>query len=142
VLARQEAIFGEREPGVYPGEHRPAVHLVIGQAALHQQVGGSEVMDEQFRQLARATLDRDMITVQILPFEAGAHAASADGSVEILQFSEAEGLGLIHIGGIGGGVSLEGGDDLAAYMQAFDQLRAFALSPEQSGLLLRAMAGD
>jgi hypothetical protein len=37
---------------------------------------------------------------------------------------------------------LERPDDLAAYARAFDQLRAFALPPAQSALLLRGMAGD
>ena len=47
----------------------------------------------------------------------------------------------MHLGGIGGGVCLEGQGDLAAYAEAFDQLRAFALSPAQSALLLRGLAG-
>ena len=40
VIARQRAILGEP---------RPDVHLMIGQAALHQQVGGPQVMNEQLR---------------------------------------------------------------------------------------------
>ena len=47
----------------------------------------------------------------------------------------------MHLGGIGGGVCLEGQDDLGAYTGAFEQLRACALSPAQSALLLRGMAG-
>lgn len=131
VLARQQAILGER---------RPEVHLVIGQAALHQQVGSQEVMDEQLTLLARAAADSGDVTVQVLPFESGAHAATGDGSLAILQFAEAQGLGLVHLGGIGGGVCLEGQNDIAAYMRVFEQLRAFALSPAQSALLLRGMA--
>jgi hypothetical protein len=46
------------------------------------------------------------------------------------------------VGGIVGGTCLEGHDDLTAYAGAFDQLRAFALSPAQSALLLRGLAGD
>ena len=47
------------------------------------------------------------------------------------------GLGVVHVGGISGGVCLEDADDLTAYAEVFDQLRAFALSPAQSALLLR-----
>jgi hypothetical protein len=47
----------------------------------------------------------------------------------------------VHLGGIAGGVCLEGRGDLVAYAEAFDQLRAFALSPVQSALLLRGLAG-
>ena len=98
-------------------------------------------MDEQLARLADAA-DSGAVTVQVLPFESGAHAAAGDGSLAILQFTEAPGLGIVHLGGIGGGVCLEGQDDLAAYTRVFEQLRAFALSPAQSALLLRGLAGD
>jgi transcriptional regulator with XRE-family HTH domain len=133
VLVRQQAVLGEG---------RPAVRVVIGEAALHQRVGSEAVMDEQLAQLAQVAADSGAVTVQVLPFESGAHAASGDGSLAILQFIEAPELGLVHLGGIGGGVCLEGQDDLAAYTRVFEQLRAFALSPAQSALLLRGMAGD
>ncbi len=134
VPARQQAILG--------GEDRPEVRLIIGQAALHQQVGSEAVMDEQLTVLARAAADSGTVTVQVLPFDCGAHVAAGDGSLAILQVGEVPGLGLVHLGGIGGGVCLEGPGDLANYAQAFEQLRAFALSPAQSALLLRGMVGD
>ena len=141
LLARQEAVLGDRQPGMYPGVRRPTVHVVIGQAALHQHVGSTVVMDEQLRLLTRMAGDSGTVTVQVLPFDSGAHAAAGDGSMEILQVGGGEGLGLVHIGGIGGGASLEGEADLAAHLEAFDQLRAFAHSPAQSALLLRGITG-
>jgi transcriptional regulator with XRE-family HTH domain len=132
VLVRQQAVLGQG---------RPSVRVVIGEAALHQRVGSEAVMDEQLAQLAQVAADSGAVTVQVLPFESGAHAAAGDGSLAILQFIEAPELGLVHLGGIGGGVCLEGQDDLAAYTRVFEQLRAFALSPAQSALLLRGMAG-
>jgi transcriptional regulator with XRE-family HTH domain len=131
VLVRQQAVLGEGWR---------AVRVVIGEAALHQRVGSEAVMDEQLARLADAA-DSGAVTVQVLPFESGAHAAAGDGSLAILQFIEAPEMGIVHVGGIGGGVCLEGGDDLAAYARVFEQLRAFALSPVQSALLLRGMAG-
>jgi transcriptional regulator with XRE-family HTH domain len=134
VLARQQAVLG--------GEHSAAVHLVIGAAALHQEAGSAQVMEEQLRLLARAASGRGRLTVQLLPFDSGAHAAAGDGSVEILQFAGAPDQGLVHVGGIAGGVCLEGQGDQAAYAHAFGQLRAFALSPAQSALLLQGLTGD
>jgi len=133
VAARQSAIL--EEGGA-------EVRLIIGQAALHQQVGSAAVMDEQLRALARTAADSGSVTVQVLPFDSGAHAAAGEGSVSILQFERAPGLGLVHLGGIGGGVCLEGQSDLGVYAGAFEQLRAFAQGPAQSALLLRGMAGD
>jgi transcriptional regulator with XRE-family HTH domain len=132
IVARQQAILNK--PGL-------ELHLVIGEAALHQQVGTPEVMQHQLAMLAQAAGDSGAITVQVMPFEAGAHAAAGDGSLALLQFDGALGMGLVHLGGIGGGVCLEGQDDLNAYAAAFDQLQAFALRPAQSALLLRGMVG-
>jgi len=131
VLARQQAILGE---------HKPDTHLVIGQAALHQQVGSPAIMNEQLKHLAQVAGDSGTVTLQLLPFEAGAHPAAGEGSLAILQFPGTPGLGIVHRGGIGGGTCLEDRDDLAAYAEAFDQLRAFADTPAQSALLLRGLA--
>ena len=97
-------------------------------------------MDEQLAMLARAAGTAARSPCRSCRSSRGAHAAAGDGSLAILQFDGAPGLGLVHLGGIGGGVCLEGQDDLDAYAQAFDQLRAFALSPAQSALLLRGLA--
>lgn len=76
-----------------------------------------------------------------LPAYTGTLAPAGVGSLAIAQLPGRPELGLVHLGGIGGGVCLEGQDDLAAYTRVLEQLRAFALSPAQSALLLRGMAG-
>jgi transcriptional regulator with XRE-family HTH domain len=131
VLVRQQAVLGKGWP---------TVRLVIGEAALHQRVGSKAVMEEQLAHLAHVAADSGAVTVHVLPFDSGAHAAAGDGSLAILRFIEEPGLGLVHLGGIGGGVCLEGQGDVAAYTRVFEQLQAFALSPAQSALLLRGMA--
>jgi hypothetical protein len=98
-------------------------------------------MDEQMSALAEAAGYNGSVTVQILPFDAGAHAAAGDGSLSILEFAGIPGLGIAHLGGISGGVCLEAHDDLGACAGAFDQLRAFALGSKRSEFLLRGLAG-
>jgi transcriptional regulator with XRE-family HTH domain len=132
VAARQRAVL--REGG-------PEVRLIVGQAALHQRVGSAAVMDEQLQALSRVAGDSGSVTVQVLPFESGAHAAAGEGSVSILRFDQTPGLVLVHLGGIGGGVCLEGQADLGTYAGVFEQVRAFAQGPARSALLLRGMAG-
>jgi transcriptional regulator with XRE-family HTH domain len=131
TLARERAILGER---------RPDIHLIVGEAALRQQVGGKAVMEGQFRELARIGSGSDATTVQVLPFRSGAHAAAAVGSLAILRFAEAPGLGVVHLGGAGGGVCLEGQEDLAAYARVFEGLRVSSLSPAQSALMIQGLA--
>lgn len=115
--------------------------MIIGEAALEQRVGSASVMGEQLRALARLAAGSEAVTMQILPFDAGAHVATGDGSLAILQFDQSPDLGLVHLGGICGGVCLEGRDDLGAYVRAFDRLRGCAQSPARSAMLLRGKAG-
>jgi transcriptional regulator with XRE-family HTH domain len=130
MLARQKAILGDR---------KPEIQVIIGEAALRQEVGGREVMQGQLGLLAGISGDSGSITVQILPFSSGAHAAAGVGSLAMLQFAEAPGLGLVHVGGATGGVCLESQEDLAAHARVFEQLRVFALSPAESALHLRGL---
>ena len=132
MLARQKAILGERKPDI---------HVIIGEAALHQEVGGPEVMEGQLGLLAGVSGDSGTVTVQVLPFSSGAHAAAGVGSLAMLRLRpEVPGLGVVHLGGAGGGVCLESQEDLAVHARVFEQLQTFALSPAQSALLLRGLA--
>lgn len=52
----------------------PRVHMVLGEAALHRRVGGSTVLVSQLERLVEmARLPH--ITLQVLPFSVGEHAA-------------------------------------------------------------------
>lgn len=64
----------------------PRVWAIVDEAALHRLVGGSEVMREQLQRLAEVSV-LPWITLQILPFEAGAHwgVTGAFKSLEIGQ---------------------------------------------------------
>lgn len=132
VKTRQQVIL---DPG------GPEVHVIIGQAALHQQVGSRAVMDEQLRALASIPADSGSLTVQIVTFDSGVHAAAGEGSVSILRFGQTPRLGLVHLGGISGGVCLENPADLETYTGVFEHLRAFAQGPQKSALLLQGLAG-
>jgi transcriptional regulator with XRE-family HTH domain len=133
-LARQRGVLAER---------KPRLEFVIGEAALHQTVGRAEVMRTQLARLA-GLADRAAtgLSLQVLPFTAGANAAAANGSMTILRFANPPGLGVIHVPALCGGVSLEGREDVARYIRAFAHLRTAALTPAASARLLRAMARD
>jgi transcriptional regulator with XRE-family HTH domain len=143
-LTRQRVVLAERSP---------RLEFVIAEAALHQVVGGAGVMRPQLARLAGlASASRTSgtpgaggasLSLQVLPFAAGAYAAGS-GSMTILRFADTPGLGVVHLPGTGvsGGISLEDPTDLARYIRAFAQLRAAALTPAASAVLLRDMARD
>ncbi len=111
--------------------------VVIGEAALRQVVGGPEVMAAQLARLAELATDFPGITLQVLPFSAGAHAAGGSASLTILRFAEAPSLGVVYLEGLSGGVYLEGQTDIANYVRAFTLLRSSALTVAETARMLR-----
>jgi transcriptional regulator with XRE-family HTH domain len=141
-LVRQAVVLGERSAHL---------EVVLAEGAVRQMVGGPEVMRRQLRRLANlgaggrgtgrgGTGAVGDVTVQVLPFGTGAHAVAGTGAATILRFASMPGLGVVHLDGLAGGASLEGRDALTRYGRAFALLRAAALSPADSGALLRDMA--
>jgi len=61
------------------GDRQTELAVVIGEAALHQVVGGTRVMRAQLARLAEMSGTYSKITIQILPFAAGAPPSAATG---------------------------------------------------------------
>lgn len=135
TLIRQRIVLGERHP---------RTELVLGEGVLHQSVGGAGVMRAQLARLAAVAEHGPGagITLRVLPFSAGAHAAAGCGGMAVLRFADTPGIGVIHLDALSGGVSLDGPDEVARYMCAFAQLRLAALTPAASARLVGAMARD
>jgi len=110
--------------------------VILGEAALRQAVGGPGVMAGQISHLVRMIDDFPTLTVQVLPFSAGAYAAAGSAPLAILRFPDTPSLGVVYLETLSGGVYLESQDDVARYTRAFALLRASALSPAESARLL------
>jgi transcriptional regulator with XRE-family HTH domain len=110
--------------------------VILGEAALHQAVGGPGVMAGQISHLVRLADDFPGLTLQVLPFTAGAHAAAGSASLAILRFPDAPSLGVVYLEALSGGVYLESQEDVARYIRAFALLRAAAFSAADSARLL------
>jgi transcriptional regulator with XRE-family HTH domain len=138
---REDAVAAtsERQAAVLGSGVRLAA--VIGEAALHQQVGGPEVMAAQLAHLAGLASEFPNITVQVLPFSAGAHAAAASASLAILRFPDAPSLGVVYLEALTGGMYLESQQDVARYIRAFALLSSSALTVAESSRLLGEMSG-
>jgi transcriptional regulator with XRE-family HTH domain len=132
---RRHAVLAGRSTGEVP-----RLAVILGEGALHQAVGGPEILAGQIAHLARLSGESADITIQVLPFSAGAHAAAGAGSLTIMRFAQAPGLGIVHLEALPGGVYLEGHQDVARYMRAFALLRASALSVADSARLLRGLS--
>jgi transcriptional regulator with XRE-family HTH domain len=107
--------------------------LILDEATVRRLVGGPIIMRRQLEHLVKASAWSN-VALQILPFEAGAHAGM-DGPFAILQFE----LGDPDVActeGAGGIVYLEKDREVRACAEVFDRLRASALSPEASVALI------
>jgi transcriptional regulator with XRE-family HTH domain len=131
MLTRQQLILKER---------RTELAVVIGEAALHQVVGGTAVMRAQLARLAEMNGAHPQITIQILPFAAGAPPAGVNGPLSILRFADAQNLGVVHLPGPYGGICLDSPPDVASHARAFTLLKGSALTPASTAQLLRNMA--
>ncbi|MGH3254975.1 MAG: helix-turn-helix domain-containing protein [Streptosporangiaceae bacterium] len=129
---RRQVVLGGRSP--------VRLGVILGEGALHQAVGGLDVLAGQLAHLVKLAGDYPAVTIQVLPFSAGAHAAAGSGSLAILRFPDAPSLGVVYLEALSGGVYLEDQADVARYVRAFALLRAAALSPAESVRLLRNLS--
>ncbi|NUK70467.1 helix-turn-helix domain-containing protein [Streptomyces lunaelactis] len=114
-------------------EEPPHIWAVIDEAVIRRMVGGRDVMRDQLS-LLLTRADEPQVTVQILPFAAGAHAAAV-GSFVILGGPTPE-LDVVYVDIIGGGLFMEKPQELERYKLAFEYLRAQALGIDASAALL------
>ena len=105
-------------------EEPPHIWAVVDEAVIRRTVGGHDIMREQLRHLL-ACAESPHITVQILPFATGAHAAAV-GSFVILGGPTAA-LDVVYVDILGGGLFMEKPEELERYKLAFEYLRAQAL---------------
>ncbi|MFE4859390.1 helix-turn-helix domain-containing protein [Streptomyces sp. NPDC056670] len=111
----------------------PHIWAVVDEAVIRRMVGGREVMREQLDQLY-TQCRQPQVTVQVLPFAQGAHAAAV-GSFVILGGPTPE-LDVVYVDIIGGGLFMEKPAELERYKLAFQYLSAQALDIETSAALL------
>jgi transcriptional regulator with XRE-family HTH domain len=116
------------------------VWAVLDEAVLRRQVGGAAIMQAQLNRL-REIAALPNVTLQVLPFDAGAHA-SMGTSFELLQFPEAGDTAIVYIEDQTTSQYLETAADLERYTLVFDHLRASALAPERSLELIGQVASS
>lgn len=116
------------------------VWAVLDEAVLRRKVGGPAVMRAQLERLS-ALSALPNVTLQVLPFDAGAHA-SMGTAFGLLQFPEPGDPPIIYIENHTSSQYLESAADVQRYTLVFDHLRASALSPEASADFIGQVAAS
>jgi transcriptional regulator with XRE-family HTH domain len=133
---RRQDHLAERDP-------RPYQFYILDEAVIRRQVGatlkmGKQIMPTQLRQIAEIS-DRPNVTVEVIPFEVGAHFGMK-GPFHLLELESDLGEVLFLENSRSGDLTVTGRDPLlTTYREAFEGLREWTLDPEGSrDLILRA----
>jgi transcriptional regulator with XRE-family HTH domain len=137
-IERRVALRMKRQQVLSREENPLHLWVVIDEAVLHRRVGGPDVMRAQMQRLAEVAETMPHITLQVLPFSAGAHA-SVDGAFTIAELTAPD-PEVVSIEYRLGGLHLEQEDEVRRYTRIFDRLRATAMSPDESVELIAKLA--
>jgi transcriptional regulator with XRE-family HTH domain len=107
----------------------PSFAVVLDEAALHRMVGGHKVMAAQLAKVLDISALPN-VTVQVLPYEVGAHPA-LESNFTILQLPDPT-PGVVFVEGLIGSTYLERAEDLERYHSIFGELQSIALDPKDT----------
>ncbi len=98
----------------------PQLWVVVDEGALRRPVGSREVVREQLQYLIEIA-DHPAVTLQILPFHAGAHSAMG-GPFTILRFAEPDLADVVYIEQLTGALYLDKPVEVDSYLEVMEQL--------------------
>jgi transcriptional regulator with XRE-family HTH domain len=122
---KRQRVLNKKQP--------PHLSVVLGEAALRQQIGGPNVMRAQLERLLTAAA-LPHVTLQVLPFAAGAHPG-VDGAFTILDVAPGNLLQVVTVHSLTRSWYVDEPPDVEHYRRVFDRLREIAL-PEADSLAL------
>jgi len=138
-IARHVAVRMERQARLSePGA--PQLWVVLNEAVICRLVGDRATMHEQMSKLV-AVSSAPNITLQVLPFSAGAHPAM-DSAFSMVTFDPPTSGDVVYFEYPTGALYLEKTDEVARYKLVFDHLRASSLSPGDTRRLLSRTSDD
>ena len=113
--------------------------IILDESVLRRMAGPSDVMHEQLEHLYEAS-QWPNVTLQVLAFGSGLHPGLG-GSFAIIEFAERFDPNVVYTEGVTGQAYIEERDrEVRARAEAFDLLRAAALPPSDSALLIRSIS--
>ncbi|MFF5364388.1 helix-turn-helix domain-containing protein [Streptomyces scabiei] len=125
IRMKRQEILARQEP--------PRLWAILDESVIRRVVGSPQTMKEQLNRLLEAN-ESPHITLQILPFSKGAHAAAL-GSFVIIGGPQPA-LDVVYVDFHTGSLFLEQEVELEKYRLAFEYLRAQALDVEASSAMI------
>lgn len=113
----------------------PRFWFVLNEAVLRRRIGTAQTMRGQLQRLLEVGR-LDHVTLQVLPFAAGAHVAMT-GAFMLIEFPDLDDPDVVYLEHLGGAHYIEDDDEVRRYKVAFTDLMASALSRTRSASLIR-----
>jgi transcriptional regulator with XRE-family HTH domain len=134
VIRRAEARIARQEILARPLP--PTLWAVMDESALGRVIGGPEVMKAQIRHLIEMC-DHPAVTLQILPFSAGAHRAMG-GPFTILRYTEPDLRDVVFIEQLTSALYLDKTTEVDSYLEVIEEVCLQAESAAKTPSILKA----
>jgi transcriptional regulator with XRE-family HTH domain len=118
VIRRAQARMSRQE--VLASDDAPKVWAVLDEGALRRVIGGPDVMRAQLEHLIEMC-EHPAVTLQILPFSAGAHRAMG-GPFTILRYTEPDLRDVVFIEQLTSALYLDKQTEVDAYLQVMEEV--------------------
>jgi transcriptional regulator with XRE-family HTH domain len=136
-VERLVAARAERQQRLH-SDNPPLLWAILNEAVIRRQVGDREIMGRQLEYLAGLAEDPN-ITIQILPFSAGAHPSMGSSFVH-LRLADPPDAEMVYLEDMTSADYLDRPNQVASYYTAFGMLAAAALDPVPSTVLIKDAA--
>jgi transcriptional regulator with XRE-family HTH domain len=118
-IARRGELRGSRQE-ILRRPDAPQLWAVVDEGALRRPVGSTEVIRGQLKHLIEVA-DHPAVTLQVLPFQVGAHAAMG-GPFTILRFAEPDLADVVYIEQLTSALYLDKPVEVDSYLEVMEQL--------------------
>jgi DNA-binding XRE family transcriptional regulator len=132
LRAARQAALTRQEP--------PRLWAVVDEAALRRPVGSPDVMRAQLERLIEAT-GLPNITLQVLPFGAGAHPAMV-GAFSILRFAGIDLPDVVYLEHLTGAIYLDKREDVRQYLHVMETVCVRSAPPDATPDILSSILKD
>jgi hypothetical protein len=113
---------------------------VVDEGALRRPVGSTEIVRGELKHLIEVT-DHPAVTLQVLPFQVGAHAAMG-GPFTILRFAEPDLADVVYIEQLTSALYLDKPVEVDSYLEVMEQLCLQAEPAANTAKLLRQILAE
>jgi transcriptional regulator with XRE-family HTH domain len=133
IRQHRQAMLDQTDP--------PEMMFVLSESAIRRMVDSPSTMRDQLRRLTEIDRTLSHVAIQVLPFSARSYIDSSFGFT-ILRFGDDASSDVIYAENLTAADYLDRPESVRAYTRLWDNLRAAALGPVESSLLIARVADE